>query len=179
MSRYLRHSRALKVCRNREQGQRPRLGLLCSTVGRVSLRALERRQVWLVPVPPPRQPSPTHLSLTPPPEKSLLCSTAESLNVHPRRKGSGNNYHVVTDECTRYKAPGKAQLRSSDRSIACAQMCWIPSVLNSLSSPGEMPVIHLVTDVSNWHLLLCWACDGHRRYEGKHNTGGPYPSTLI
>lgn len=114
MSRYLRHSRALKVCRNREQGQRPRLGLLCSTVGRVSLRALERRQVWLVPVPPPRQPSPTHLSLTPPPEKSLLCSTAESLNVHPRRKGSGNNYHVVTDECTRYKAPGKAQLRSSD-----------------------------------------------------------------
>lgn len=64
-------------------------------------------------------------------------------------------------------------------SIACAQMCWIPSVLNSLSSPGEMPVIHLVTDVSNWHLLLCWACDGHRRYEGKHNTGGPYPSTLI
>ena len=63
--------------------------------------------------------------------------------------------------------------------IICAQMCWVPNVMGSLSSPREMSVIHLATDVGNQHLLLCWAGDGHRRLKGKHNRSGPYLSMLI
>ena len=70
------------------------------------------------------------------------------------------------------------------------RMQWVthhmhPSVLDSwragftILSWGEMSVIHLVTDVGNQHLRLCWAGEGPRRWEGKDNGSSPYLSMLI